>query len=42
MHGSAGDGFYAKCGKCRKPLKAGDYHVSEDDYVFGHVCGECK
>jgi len=44
MHGSAGDGFYARCGKCRKNLKSGDHYVPNDPKKtwIGYICGSCK
>ena len=35
MHGSAGDGFYARCCECRKPLVAGDWQPGD----LGYMCG---
>lgn len=37
MHGSAGDGFYARCGTCRRPLEAGKWSTHED----GYACHNC-
>lgn len=42
QHASADDGFYARCGMCRNPLKAGDWHVTTADRVLGYVCGGCR
>jgi hypothetical protein len=42
MHGSAGDGFYARCGGCRKDLKPDDWPVPKDSKTLGYVCGDCK
>ena len=41
MHGSAGDGFYARCGSCGKDLESGKWTVPTAKGVFGYVCVGC-
>jgi len=35
---SAVDGFYARCGICRKDLVAGKWKIPKDPSVLGYVC----
>ena len=41
VHASADDGFYARCGICRKPLRSGRWSVPRDPMVLGYVCKGC-
>ena len=40
MHASAGDGFFAKCGICNKPLESGKWRYPPEG-VFRYVCIGC-
>lgn len=41
MHGSEGDGFYARCGLCLQPLRAGHWKAAPSGapaHGLGSVC----